>query len=140
MVETAQPAPGRVRIGKHTRFVHGIFHDLRSCGMGHGGKIHTGKWLIAPEGGNFMKTIPTRMLAGKGTIRTIDQPPSRWIFSQQRFKFLLGNPCLFEYVRKRGSFDGTMRWNGQLEQFYPRMLMQTNMTSSLADDDPPVPL
>jgi hypothetical protein len=34
MMETTGEGSGWLRIKKHTRFVHGIFYDLRSCGTG----------------------------------------------------------------------------------------------------------
>jgi len=37
MTETIWEVSGLVWIRKHTRFVHGVFHDLRPCGRGQDG-------------------------------------------------------------------------------------------------------
>jgi hypothetical protein len=52
----------------------------------------------------------------------IDQPASSSSVSEQRFKFLLGDLRLFEYVGQCGSFDGTVHRNDQFDHF-PRVCL-----------------
>jgi hypothetical protein len=119
MVETTKDGSGWVWIRKHTRLVHGVFRNLRSWRMRSGGGYQEDE-VGFPAGYSMIETVSS--------------------VSKQRFKLLQGNPCLFEYLGKSGSFDRIVRRNGQFEHFHPCMLMQTNMASSLADDHPAITL
>jgi hypothetical protein len=54
-------------------------------------------------------------------------------------EILDGQPGLLEDVGKSGALDWPMRWHDQLQRFLRRMLLEPNVASALANDDPAVP-
>ena len=75
MIEITGDHSGWLWIGKHTRFVHGVFDDLRSCGGVRAGKSTFENLPAAPEMSNFTVTFTPKSITPDGPFRYLHAQP-----------------------------------------------------------------
>lgn len=80
MVETTWDASGWVWIRKHTRVVHRVFDDLRSCGRGRHVKSALRNWVDYSRKEVTSRQRPTRGVPTElKPMGEIDTPPFKFV-------------------------------------------------------------